>query len=157
MRYDAEKNRITVSCRELVRSARRGICATLPYDEDEPSIQGDGQITSTLYYEFNIDEYAFTLVADTCAVCDGAVSLSVPVDSSPRRPRKEVTAQARGEGYITAFILSESTGDASIEIRYSYLNRQTGEKNEVSETVTRKKLVQFFRCDIFHHILFPLC
>ncbi len=144
MRYDAESNRITVSCRELVRSARRGICATLPYDEDEPSIQGDGQIASTLYYEFNIDEYAFTLVADTCAVCGGAVSLSVPVDSSPRRPRKEVTAQARGEGYITAFILSESTGDASIEIRYSYLNRQTGEKNEVSETVTRKKLVQFF-------------
>ena len=131
MKYDAEKNRIIVSCRELVRGARRGICATLPRDEDEPSMEGGMHEVAPMCYEFEIDDYAFLLTVEECAVVDGGIYLNVPVDSSPRRPRKEVVEQARGEGYIAAFVLNESTKDADVEIRYLYTNRQTGEENEI--------------------------
>ena len=144
MKYDAEKNRIIVSCRELVRGARRGICATLPRDEDEPSIEGSAHNVTPMCYEFEIDDYAFLLTVEECAVVDGGIYLNVPVDSSPRRPRKEVVEQARGEGYIAAFVLNESTKDTDVEIRYLYTNRQTGEENEIYERVSAKKLRSFF-------------
>ena len=66
MKYDAEKNRIIVSCRELVRGARRGICATLPRDEDEPSIEGSAHNVTPMCYEFEIDDYAFLLTVEEC-------------------------------------------------------------------------------------------
>lgn len=144
MKYDAEKNRIIVSCRELVRGARRGICATLPRDEDEPSIEGRMHNVTPMCYEFEIDDYAFLLTVEECVATDEGIYLNVPVDSSPRRPRKEVVEQARGEGYIAAFVLNESTKDADVEIRYLYTNRQTGEENEIYERVSAKKLRSFF-------------
>ncbi len=144
MRYDAASNRIIVGCRELVRGARRGICAMLPKDEDEPSFEYNLQNATPIYYEFDVDDYSFTLVIDTCALDGDVVRLTVPVDSSPRRPRKEVVAQARGEGYIAAFVLCENTGEGNVEIRYLYTNRQTGEENEIYERVSAKKLRTFF-------------
>ncbi len=144
MRYDAEKNRIIVSCRELVRGARRGICAMLPRDEDEPSIEGAAHDVTPMCYEFEIDDYAFLLTVEECVATDKGIYLNVPVDSSPRRPRKEVVEQARGEGYIAAFVLNESTKDTDVEIRYLYTNRQTGEENEIYERVSAKKLRSFF-------------
>lgn len=143
MRYDAASNRIIIGCRELVRDARRGICAMLPKDEDEPSLYCNSA-AKPINYEFEVDGYSFTLVIDTCTEDGDAVSLTVPVDSSPRRPRKEVVAQARGEGYIAAFAISESTGKGDVEIRYLYTNRQTGEENEIYERVSAKKLRAFF-------------
>ena len=144
MKYDAEKNRIIVSCRELVRGARRGICATLPRDEDEPSMEGAAHNVTPMCYEFEIDDYAFLLTVEECVATDEGIYLNVPVDSSPRRPRKEVVEQARGEGYIAAFVLAESTKDADVEIRYLYTNRQTGEEDEIYERVSAKKLRSFF-------------
>ena len=109
MRYDAENNRIIVGCRELVRCARRGICATLPHDEDEPGNERTAEVKEPLFYDFELGEYSFRLMLDTCTVIDGEIRVSVAVDSSPKRPRKEVVAQARGEAYISAFVLCEST------------------------------------------------
>ena len=143
MRYDAESNRIIIGCRELVRCARRGICATLPRDEDEPGDERTAEVKEPLFYDFTIDEYSFRLVLDGCTVSDGEVRLTVAVDSSPKRPRKEVVAQARGEAYISAFVLSESTRSDG-EIRCLYTNRQTGEENEIYERVSAKKLATFF-------------
>lgn len=143
MRYDAESNRIIIGCRELVRCARRGICATLPRDEDEPGDERTAEVKEPLFYDFTIDEYSFRLVLDSCTVSDGEVRLTVAVDSSPKRPRKEVVAQARGEAYISAFVLSESTRSDG-EIRCLYTNRQTGEENEIYERVSAKKLATFF-------------
>ena len=96
-----------------------------------------------LFYDFTIDEYSFRLVLDGCTVSDGEVRLTVAVESSPKRPRKEVVAQARGEAYISAFVLSESTR-SDCEIRCLYTNRQTGEENEIYERVSAKKLATFF-------------
>ena len=143
MRYDAESNRIIIGCRELVRCARRGICATLPHDEDEPGDERTAEVKEPLFYDFTIDEYSFRLVLDGCTVSDGEVRLTVAVDSSTKRPRKEVVAQARGEAYISAFVLSESTTSDG-EIRCLYTNRQTGEENEIYERVSAKKLATFF-------------
>ena len=143
MRYDVERNRIIVGCRELVRGARRGICTMLPRDEDEP-MSSTAKVELPLEYDFDVEEYDFALIQDVGCIEDGTVRLVVPVDSSVRRPRKEVIAQARGEGYIVAFMLSESTGEGDVEIRYLYTNRQTGEENEIYERVGTKKLRTFF-------------
>ena len=56
MRYDAESNRIIIGCRELVRCARRGICATLPRDEDEPGDERTAEVKEPLFYDFTIDD-----------------------------------------------------------------------------------------------------
>ncbi len=144
MRYDQENNRIIVGCRELVRSARRGICATLPYDEDEPGNTATAKIDAPLKHEFDLGNYSFTLVQDSCAVVDGEIHITVPVDSSPKRPRKEVVAQARGEAYVSAFMLAESTGARDVVMRYLYTSRMTGEENEIHERVNSKKLATFF-------------
>ena len=143
MRYDAENNRIIVGCRELVRCARRGICATLPHDEDEPGNERTQEVIEPLFYDFELGEYSFRLMLDTCTVSDGEVRLTVAVDSSPKRPRREVVAQARGEAYISAFVLCEGTKKDG-EIRCLYTNRQTGEENEIYERVSAKKLRTFF-------------
>ena len=144
MRYDQKNNRIIVGCRELVRTARRGICATLPHDEDEPGSTATQRIDTPLTYEFDLGDYSFTLVQDSCTVEDGEIHITVPVDSSPKRPRKEIVAQARGEAYVSAFMLAESTGGSDVVLRYLYTSRLTGEENEIHERVSTKKLVTFF-------------
>ena len=142
MRYDANTERLILSSREFVTNARRGICTMLPPDEDEPTLSTSG--ATTLTYDFEIGEYAFTLTAKAESAERAEVCISVPTDSSPTRPRKEVVAQARGEGYIAAYILAEQYKDTQIRISYTYFNKMTGEENTVSEIVKRKKLETFF-------------
>lgn len=142
MKYNAQTDELLISCKEFVTNARRGICTTLPVDEDEPILStGGGEV---LTYSFDIDEHRFTLTAHVKCASKGEVSIYVPTDSSPKRPKKEVIAQARGEGYIAAFIIAEEHGCEQVTISYTYFNRMTAEENTVRETVKRKKLSTFF-------------
>ena len=151
MRYDKEKNRLLLSVSELVSTARRGISSTLPCDTDEPDFptkngmqkSSENESFSELNFNFTLGEYSFTLYGKV-KTSGSTVTLFVPVDSSPKRPKREVSAQARGEGYIYAYILSESKGLDEVNVVYNYFNAATGEENEVSEILKRKKLETFF-------------
>ena len=147
MLYDAEKKEIKITARELVSIARRGVGATAPRDENEPTYALSKK--KALYYPFETSGYNFELIAEVEGIGDEGVSLLVPTDESPRRPRKEITEQARGEGYIAAFVLSELYKMKTVRIDYTYKSRRTGEENEVFEVVTKKKLTAFFdKCTI---------
>ena len=142
MRYDAEKNEIKITARELVSIARRGVGATPPRDENEPIYALSSK--TSLSYPFEVSGYKFELEAEIADITEEGISLTVPTDSSPKRPRKEITEQARGEGYIAAFIYSELYKKDGVRIDYTYKNERTGEENEVFEIVKRKKLENFF-------------
>ena len=142
MRYDDENKEIKITAREMVAIARRGVGSTPAKDENEPTA---ASITNTsLCYPFSVSGYNFELTSDIYAVTDEGISMIVPTDSSPKRPRKEITEQARGEGYIAAFIFSEIYGKEQVRIDYTYKSKTTGEENEIFEIAKRKKLKAFF-------------
>ena len=152
MRYDSERDLITVSVRELVSTARRKISSTPPYDIDEPSTaqtnqknkrSGNSEIPD-LVFDFSLEGYNFRIVsADICEE-DGSLIKTVLVDTSPKHPQKEVLAQARGEGYITAYIIAKSRGLESVNLTFVYRSRITEEENTVCESVSIKNLEKFF-------------
>ena len=147
MRYDSEKNEIKITAREMISIARRGVGATPPRDENEP--QYENLTKTSLHYPFEVSGYNFELEAKIYEITDEGVSLIVPTDSSPKRPRKEITEQARGEGYIAAFIISELYNKSQVRIDYTYKSKTTGEENEIFEIVKRKKLQSFFdKCSV---------
>jgi hypothetical protein len=105
MRYDTKSQRLIISVEELVSTARRGISSTLPCDIDEPenltygyTASGSEENSSELSFDFSVGDYDFTLTAKAIVTKRGAIRLYVPTDASPKRPKKEVTMQARGEG-----------------------------------------------------------
>lgn len=151
MRYDKDENILFVSVRELVSTARRGISSTLPCDTDEPeNLQNriakkssEENTFSELNFDFEAGGHRFRLYG-SLAVKGVEISLPVSVDSSPKRPKKEVIAQARGEAYIYAYMLSKRDSQGELKIRYDYFNEATEEHNEVFECVKEKKLKSFF-------------
>ena len=147
MRYDSVKKEIKISAREFVTIARRGVGASPARDENEP-IYAHVSRTS-LYYPFEVSGYNFELESEIYSVNEDGISLIVPTDSSPKRPRKEVTEQARGEGYIAAFIFAEIYNKDQVRINYTYKSKSTGEENEIFEIIKRKKLRTFFdKCSV---------
>ena len=151
MRYDKDNDRLLLSVRELVSTARRGISSTLPCDTDEPVFPTSGGMQkssenerfSELNFDFTAGKYSFTLHGR--ALINGPeITLYVPVDSSPKRPKREVTAQARGEAYIYAYMLSKRDSISDVKIIYVYFNLSSGEENEVHEILKEKKLESFF-------------
>ena len=151
MRYDKDTGRLLISVRELVSTARRGISSTLPCDTDEPETpvnssmrkSSENENFSELNFNFTAGEHSFTLFGKIKTESH-KIYLSVPVDTSPKRPKKEVSTQARGEGNIYAFMLCENEGLEEITVVYKYRNINTGEENTVCESVKREKLKIFF-------------
>lgn len=151
MRYDKEKNRLIISVSEFVATARRGISSTLPCDADEPEAligydkkkSSEDQGFSELDFNFTAGEYDFLLKCNAQAK-DGKIKISVPTDTSPKRPKREVSAQARGVGYVTAYAYTHKNNLYSVQIEFKYFNVNTGEENIVFESVNTKKLESFF-------------
>ena len=151
MRYDKNNERLLLSVRELVTTARRGISSTLPCDTDEPDNMAYGgtekgsenEYFSELNYTFTLGEHTF-LLSGKVMIKDGAIHIGTYVDTSPKRPRKEVSTQLRGEGYIYAYMLSERDKLRHVTVSYSYVNKATGEEHSVSEMLEEKKLKSFF-------------
>ena len=98
---------------------------------------------SELNFNFTAGEHSFT-VYGKAEIKDGSVILTVPVDSSPKRPKKEVSTQARGEGYIYAYMLAEKDGLDKVNVVYIYRNEASGDENKISETLKRENLKTFF-------------
>ena len=153
MKYNENSGEIEISCREFVRTARRGISVALPFDEDEPTLSPETAKGEKIELEFTLSGYPVRLFCPARRNERGEIELRVPTDSSPYRPNKATVAQARAEGFITAYAYAEKNGKKTVVIRYFYYNRQTGEENEVYESTTIKKLESFFtKCRISNEI-----
>ena len=113
MRYEEENEKIHISVRELVTTARRGIATSLPCDESEPELSkipkglrkkiiGDCE-PQKVSHCFSAEEFAFEASATIDKVDKCELWFISSVDRNPKKPKKECTAQLRGEAYIAAF------------------------------------------------------
>ena len=151
MRYDKDTERLLISVREFVSTARRGISSTLPCDTDEPDApvrngikkSSENESFSELNFNFEAGGHLFTLSGKARVESD-KIFLTVPVDSSPKMPKREVSMQARGEAYVYAYMLSQKENAGEAEVVYNYCNTVTGEEHSVSETINAKKAKTFF-------------
>ncbi|MBO5879044.1 MAG: ATP-dependent DNA helicase [Clostridia bacterium] len=154
MRYDDSVDIIFISSREMVSTARRKISTSLPIDADEPTSTHQKLHTGSgsesfpdLSYTFFLDEYTFTVGSFSEEIGEGEIQKTVTVDTCPKRPKKEVLAQARGEAFLAAYALAKKEGLGSVLINFTYKNPDYAEEFCTSETVDIKTLQKFFsRC-----------
>ena len=154
MRYDAEENKIKITLSEFVNISRRALSPTLPYDEDEPhlmsaprrvlkTVVGDTS-PERLSLDFNACGYSFLLTATVDAALENTLTVAKEIYSSPKKPRREEAAQARGEAYIAAYALATDRAYERVKIKLLYVNPITGESEISEEDVTRSRLASFF-------------
>lgn len=144
MRYDKENDRLIISVSDMVSIARRGISSSLPCDSDEPTYYGSFEKDHTaLSLDFTAGEFSFTLTGSV-TVSDGEILHKVYTDTSAKKPRKEVTMQARGEAYLYAYMLAKRDGLEQVATVCEYISESTGEDNKIYESVTLSKLENFF-------------
>ena len=154
MRYDSEKDKIHISCREFVSIARRGISPTLPTDIDEPlheaasrrileSIIGECKsekiIFNTVISAYNFEFFAFCDKLDGCKLW-----FTSEVDFNPERPKKEYLAQLRGEGYVAAYAYARENRLTRVELNFVFVNSKCAAHAQFSESVKVEKLEKFF-------------
>ena len=153
MRYSEEENLIYVSCRELVSAARRGVAA-MPCDSDEPYSEElserelsrfiDSPCREQLLYEFKSGEYGFMIEAAVEKAAECKLWFTTKVDCNPKRPKKELVAQKRGEAFIAEFIYAKEKELTRVELNYIYYNPETGESETVTEICELRRLESFF-------------
>ncbi len=155
MRYDEENAKIHISARELITTARRGIATSLPCDSDEPELSRiPGGIQKKIIGEalpekvtccFTAKDFCFEMSA-TVQKADGCeLWFTSSVDRNPRKPKKEYTAQLRGEAYVAAYAYSLKKGIDRVKLNCVYVNLDTEEYAVFSEEAKREKLEKFFQ------------
>lgn len=155
MRYDEKNGIISVSCRELVSVARRGVSAAT-CDSDEPQLcEASRRLAMTaaggialeskrVRTVFQASGCVFELTAHVKEAEKCKLWFTAEVDCNPNRPKKEYAAQLRGEGYVAAYCYAAEHGCGKVELTFVYVNSERGDFARVSETVTVKKLKTFF-------------
>lgn len=162
MKFNKDTGKIAVSAREFVRIAKRGISPTPSRDEDEmkvsepkcesviadvPNIPPRSDTPLTLDYEART--FNFTLIGKPYATSGDKIYLVAKVDTSTKRPDKELVSILRAEGFINAYIQAKNNGYESINIIFVYINEELREYNRLDERVNMKKLASFFeRCKL---------
>ena len=131
MRYDKEKGLISVSVREAVTTARRGMSGYLTHDEDEPELSGTKRHTGftedekkELKLPFTVSGIGFELFG-TIAKADGdTVCHTVSAPSKKEAKKSEFTKQIRGEIFLlAAMYIERGTGGIYKELIYGYRTR----------------------------------
>jgi hypothetical protein len=155
VRYDEERKIIHISARELIATARRGIATSLPCDSDEPELSkiprglrkkilGD-TLPKKITYDFTAKEHDFELEAVAEKVSECELWFTSTVDRNPRKPKKEYTAQLRGEAFCASYAYSIEKGVDRVKLNCVYVNPETEEYAVFTESVSRDKLEKFFK------------
>ncbi len=146
MRYDRERDIIGIDLYEFVSTARRRISPLPSYDADEPEItEGSAQGKRlNICRPFKIGGRSYELYAGVRLSDSGEIVIERTVSSSAQRPRKEETAQIRGEGYISAYAYLKHSEMSCADILFTYISKASGERVEKRESASLKKLESFF-------------
>ncbi|MBO5907179.1 MAG: ATP-dependent DNA helicase [Clostridia bacterium] len=154
MRYDSDTGKIKITLKEFVTIARRALSPTLPCDENEPTLLDAprrilkvalGEINpETLTLGFDTAGHSFELIAPADDISENTVTVAREISSSPKKPRREEAAEARGEAFVLAYALAILRGYEKIKIRLLYVNLVSGESELLEETAELKKLSSFF-------------
>ncbi len=155
MTYDEALDILKIDVREFVRDARRGICTSLPHDENEPLYyEKSTRVILNALSECEIIPLEFSfMLSGTCATISGKVykdesgELIFITPTEKSTPRKEEKAQARGEAFALSFLYINAFNLSGVDYKLIYIDPKTGEKTEECEHVDKAKLTRFFeRC-----------
>lgn len=151
MRYDEQKNIMLVSLKEFVTLARRKVASTLPYDDEEPTVEGAGKIEEArlslpekkegLTLSFSLGGIDYQLFTEAQFIEGEKITLVRTLDG---KPRKNDIAQTRGEAFVIGHALAIKENLERVHLKFIYINRQTGEEEECEEWVDKEKLLGFF-------------
>ena len=154
MRYDADKDKITISLGEFVSLARRSVSATGAHDEDEPRLRGisermlgaltDSSLTGKLGYEFSAFGHTIEILMQADEIGDEHITLVGRVESHNGEPSKQELAQLRGEAFAAAFALVKKKELKQAKIKLIFLS-ENGARREISEIVTLATLEKFLK------------
>ena len=154
MRYDSKTGKINIDLSEFVKISRRKISPTPVYDEDEVStgalakrflnsVIGEAE-SREFSLEFSRGGYDFVLFARADSVDKNTVTVAREISSSPESPSSREMSEIRGEGFIIAYILASQLPLTELQLRFILANRESGEYAEKTETVSKRRLVEFF-------------
>lgn len=154
MRYDEKTKKIIITAGEFVATARRAVATSVPSDIEEPELRTVskrlllrtvGKPTPvTLTYDFDCAGYSFLLKA-TVEHTDGCkLWFTTEVDSDPKRPKKAVSGELRGEGYVSAYAYAIQNNLTRVELNYIFYSPERNTHAKSSESVTLEKLRKFF-------------
>lgn len=164
MRYDEESKKILISVRELVATARRGIATSLPCDSDEPelskipkrirnAILGEA-VAEKVVFPFSEGDSSFEVTATVEKTSECELWFTSTVDRNPRKPKKEYTAQLRGEAFCASYAYSIEKGADRVKLNCLYVNPETEEYAVFTESVSRDKLEKFFKKCVLAALIF---
>lgn len=157
MLYDRESGKIKIGMKEFIGIARRGISATLPFDEDEPSITDTALILlkeqlpdvkrERVIYGFSALGYDFEMYMQLVYVTPGEVIIAKEIEGSPKNLSRDERALMRAEAFILGKAITDIQGIRGVVVNFHIENRIRGEKNSFCEVVKQKQLDDFFeRC-----------
>ena len=155
MRHLLNENRILISIGELVSIARRKSCIGVPKDDDEPSVcEPSKRLLSVLGFsdaerlETNAeaDGIAFRITGYAHRISGNKLTLvrSTPHNSSETQKKAE-KAECRGEAFVLGKILADKENFSEVQLSVLYIDEESGESSEVSETADKKSLDSFFK------------
>ena len=153
MKLIPSENRILISLGEFISVARRRISPALPIDENEPTLLGASKISlltlgidgrTRLEYDFCRGSVNYRVFGYSDKAENGEITLVKTITGSSSKPKKEESAQARGEGFVLGKMLCETESIERVTLRLIYISEATGVSDTVTETVEKKALDSFF-------------
>lgn len=154
MRYDKDTDEISISVREFVSIARRGISPAMPYDDEEPCgtassayakrmILGDLE-GSTMYFGCEGGGYRFRLAGAYDGLKDGVLTIVKSVNDDPSKVSKSDLAQIRAEAFVLGYIYLSLSGEKRVLLRATFINEETLASTSIEECPSKKTLERFF-------------
>ncbi len=149
MKYDEKDGVIRISVKELVRAAKRGIASpSFDFEEAElfcaKSNVPEGYLERELCEKFETGGAKFELHG-TAHTSGKDIFLAREFSGISKSPKKEDIAEARGEGFLLAYMLGKESNAPSSVLTIVYINKKTGERVTAAETVECRNAEKFFK------------
>ena len=162
MRYDESEKRIVIGVKEFVTAARLQFPHYLPQSEEDLTFEyafpPEETVEKIPHVAFRLGEWDFVLVSERKFADPYKIEIEYITAEKRAKPSAEAESEARGEGYIYAFVAREAAGvdeGADCEIAITYRS-EIGEEVR-SERCDGRRLSKFFEKCIsrLHEALLP--
>ncbi len=155
MIYNKETGELSLKISEFVTVSRRSLSPIPTRDFDEPEYATvssmaqkiaklENSFTKSLEYRFDIDGYSFLLTGHI-TICANTAALIFETERNPDKPSKEELAEARGEGFVAAYIHALDEGLSEIELNIIFVNINDRKSASKRELVKISALEAFFK------------
>ena len=154
MLFCQDKNEMNISLFEFVSTARRGICTTLPLDDDEPAIKSASDRArrsilgntseDIITTDFYVGDVRFVLEGKCDSIEKDSITIIRVTDVPPDRITKAEMAQCRAEAFVLGYIHANNNNLKSVNLTIIIASSVSDNTREVSERVGFLKLKKFF-------------